>query len=398
MEEIPGGVAAPLEFKANGIACGIKRRKKDLALILSGTPASAAGVFTANRMKAAPVMLSSSYLKSGRKRALIINSGNANAATGKRGLEDARRVSTEAAAMLKVPARQVLVFSTGVIGKFLPVDNIIDGLGALIGGLTRDGSAPAAEAIMTTDTFIKEKAVKFDIGGVEVRLGGIAKGSGMIAPDLATMLCFITTDALIEGRALDRALRSSVEKSFNSITVDGDCSTNDSVVILANGAAGNKKIFYGTAGYRSFKDALCYLAGGLARMIVRDGEGASKLVEVNTEGARSVRDAKKVCFAVSNSLLVKTAVSGENPNWGRIVSAAGASGAYLEPGRISVSIGRCAVFKNGSPVDFTRKSADNEMKSAEIRITVGLGLGDKSWSVLTTDLSEDYVKINKEYS
>ena len=398
MEEIPGGITAPLEFRANGTASGIKKKGKDLALIYSDRPAAACGVFTKNRMRAAPVILSSSYLKSGKKRAFIINSGNANAATGAGGLADARTVSAETAARLKVPARGVLVFSTGIIGKPLPVDKIIDNLEPLISGLGRDGSASAAEAIMTTDTFIKEKAVKFDIGGVQVRLGGIAKGSGMIAPDLATMLCFITTDAAIEAAALDKALRSSVEKSFNSITVDGDCSTNDSVAVLANGAAGNRKILSGTADYRKFSGALFYVCAELAKMIVKDGEGASKLIEVRTEGARSVADAKKACFAVANSLLVKTAVSGENPNWGRIVSSAGASGAYLEPEKLSVSIGDCVVFHNGSPVDFSKKSADNEMKASGIKIGIDLGLGRKSWTVLTVDLSEDYVRINKEYS
>lgn len=398
MKEISGGAAAALGFRANGIASGIKKKNKDLALIYSDAPAVGAGVFTSNRVKAAPVILSSSYLRSAWKRAFIINSGNANAATGERGMRDAKRIASEAAGRLGVPARQVLVFSTGVIGKFLPVGRIVGGMGPLIEGLGREGSSAAAEAIMTTDTFIKEKAVEFSAGGALIRLGGIAKGSGMIAPNLATMLCFLTTDAFLGRDALEKSLKSCVYNSFNSITVDGDCSTNDSVAIMANGAAGNRRILPGTADSRKFSEALFFVCAELARMIVMDGEGASKLVEVRVEGARRVSDAKKVCFAVSNSLLVKTALSGENPNWGRVVSAAGASGGYLEQDKLSVMLGDCLVFRNGSPVDFDKETADNEMKSPEIVITVNLGLGGKSWSVLTTDLSHDYVSINKEYS
>jgi glutamate N-acetyltransferase / amino-acid N-acetyltransferase len=398
MEEVPGGVTAPVKFSANGVSCGIKRKKKDLALIVSDVPAEAAGMFTVNRFRAAPVILSSSYLRSGKKKAFIINSGNANAATGERGLRDARRISAEAAVRLGVSPRQVLVFSTGIIGKFLPVEKITKGLGPLVEGLGGDGSFRAAQAIMTTDTFIKEKAVSFSAGGADVRLGGIAKGSGMIAPDMATMLCFLTTDAAIEKDALYGALREAVGKSFNSITVDGDCSTNDSVCVMANGASGSRKITRGSAGYKKFKCALSFVCGELARMLVADGEGASKVVDVRVEGARSAADAKKVCFAVANSTLVKTAVSGENPNWGRILSAAGASGARLEPGKVSVSIGKTFVFREGSPVDFDRETADNEMKKDEITITLALGAGRGAWSVLTTDLSEDYVRINKEYS
>lgn len=398
MEEIPGGASAALGFRANGMACGIKKKGRDLALIFSDSPAVGAGVFTSNRVKAAPVILSSSYLKSAGKRAFMINSGNANAATGERGMRDAKRIASEAAGRLGVPERQVLVFSTGVIGSFLPAGKITAGLGPLIEGLRRDGSSAAAEAIMTTDTFVKEKAVEFTSGGARVRLGGIAKGSGMIAPDLATMLCFLTTDASIGRDLLDVTLKSCVQNSFNSITVDGDCSTNDSVAVMANGAAGCGRILPGTSAARKFRDALFYVCAELARMIVLDGEGASKLVEVRVEGARRLSDAKKICFAVSNSLLVKTAVSGENPNWGRIVSAAGASGGYLEQDKLSVKMGECVVFRNGSPAAFSKKSADNEMKSPEIVITLDLGLGGKSWSVLTTDLTREYVRINEEYS
>ncbi len=398
MEEIQGGVAAPLKFKANGIACGIKNSKKDLALIYSEASAHACGVFTRNMVKAAPVMLSSSYLACGRARAVIINSGNANAATGARGMEDARLVSVETARRLGVDANHTPVFSTGIIGKFLPVEKIINGLDSLIEGLSETGGGRAAEAILTTDTFIKQKAVSIDIGGVEVRLGAMAKGSGMIAPDMATMLCFITTDAVIEPAALSRAFKEAVKVSFNSITVDGDCSTNDSVLVLANGASGNKIISGGGAGYRKFKFALLYIASELSRMIVKDGEGATKFFEVKTRGARTLADAKKVCFGVCNSLLVKTAVSGENPNWGRILSAAGSSGAFVDQDRISVFLGGVAVFKDGSPAVYRKQDAEEVMKSPEIIITVDLGLGGKSWSVFSADLSEDYVRINKEYS
>lgn len=398
MEDIPGCVTAPRKFKANGIACGIKKRKKDLALIYSEIPAETAGVFTKNRFRAAPVLLSSSCLGSGKKRAFIINSGNANAATGRRGFEDVVKVSSALALQLGVAPRQVLASSTGVIGKYLPVEKILSGIKPLVGGLSHAGGLSAAEAIMTTDTFIKQKAVMFSAGGADVRMGAIAKGSGMIAPDMATMLCFITTDASIEKDALYRALRNSVKVSFNRITVDGDCSTNDTVLIMANGAAENIKIRAGGADFKKFKSALDFLCLGLARMIVMDGEGASKLFEVSAEGAMTLSDAKKICFAVANSLLVKTAVSGENPNWGRIVSAAGASGAYLEPGKFSVSIGDCVFFKNGSPAAFRPESALREMKKREISIKIRLGTGDKRWSVLSSDLTEDYVRINKEYS
>ncbi len=399
MEEIQGGVAAALGFRASGVACGIKgNRKRDLAMVVSDKPAAACGVFTSNRMKAAPVVLSSSYIKAGRARSIVVNSGNANAATGPAGMEDAKRVSEEAAKKLGIPKRQSLVFSTGIIGKPLPVEKILSKMDSLIAALGRGGSSDAADAIMTTDTFSKEKAVGIFAGGAEIRIGAIAKGSGMIAPDMATMLCFISTDAAIERDALERALKYSVDRSFNSITVDGDCSTNDSVVILANGAARNAKIRYGTAAFREFRNALLHLCAELARMIVKDGEGATKLVEVAAEGAGSASSARKVCFAVANSLLVKTAVSGENPNWGRIVSAAGASGVPFDPARLTVSLGGRVVFADGAPVEFKKAELDDIMKSSEIRIKIDLGRGKGSWSVLTTDLSEEYVKINKEYS
>lgn len=398
MDAIPGGVAAPFGFRAGGIRCGIKKSKKDLALIYSEKPAEAAGMFTKNRFKAAPVILTSSYLKSGKKRAVIINSGNANAATGRRGLEDAKKVSSALAARLGIPAGQALVLSTGVIGRFLEVEKIVKSIGRLSESLSRGGSTSAAEAIMTTDTLAKEKAVKFAAGGAEVRLGGIAKGAGMIAPELATMLCVLATDAAVGKSALQRALRSSVEKTFNSINVDGECSTNDAVLILANGAAGNRRIREGTADFKRFRNALDHVCAGLARMLVADGEGATRLVEVRTDGARTVSDARKVCSSVSNSLLVKTAVSGENPNWGRIVSAAGASGACVEPARFSLSIGGCVFFSEGEPVDFIEEAAAAEMKKREIIIHISLGLGGKSWSMLFPDISVDYVKINMGYS
>ncbi len=398
MEEIQGGITAPSGFLCSGLRAGIKKKGRDLALIYSELPSVAAGVFTSNRVKAAPVKLTCEHLKDGRARALVANSGNANACTGRKGYEDARAVSAEAARQLGLAPEEVLVFSTGVIGVFLPVSKICGKMNALVKGLGRFKSREAAEAIITTDKFPKEAALKLCIGGAEIKMGAVAKGAGMICPDLATMLCFITTDARINADALGRALRSSVDKSFNRITVDGDCSTNDSVVIIANGASGNKKVEYGSGDYKKFREALDWLTAEMARMIVSDGEGASRFVEVRVEGARSSGEAKKACFGIANSNLVKTALAGGNPNWGRIVSAAGASGARMEEEKMRVSLGDIVVMEGGAPARCDMRKVKRHLKSPVVKITVELGSGDKRCRVWTTDLTEEYVKINREYS
>ncbi len=400
MKEIKGGITAVRGIRASGISCGIKKTgKKDLALIVSEVEASAAGVFTENRVKAAPVILSRKNIKKGRARGVIVNSGNANACTGNTGYRHAGEMVNLTAKSLGVSPEKVLVASTGVIGDPLPIEKIKKGIPALVKKLSIAGGMDAAEAIMTTDIVSKTAAVEYKYGKESIRIGGIAKGSGMIYPRLATMLSFITTDIAISPKLLNIALKESVDKSFNMITVDGDTSTNDTVLILANGLAGNKKVEdKRSKGFAMFVEALNHVTTTLSKMIVKDGEGATKFVEINVKKAKNFDDAKKIALSIANSNLVKTALFGEDPNWGRIVSAAGNSGVKFDPDKIRVSIGEVVVFKNGSGVkgDWERK-VRGVMKERDITITLDLGIGHEEAKVWTTDLSYDYVKINGSY-
>lgn len=398
MRIIIGSVTAPEDFLAAGINCGIKKNKPDLALIISKIPALAAGVFTKNAVKAAPVIISEKHLKNGRAQAIIVNSGNANCLTGKKGIDDAVEMAKAVAGSMWISNYNVLVASTGVIGKPLDVGKIKAAVPKLISQLSVAGELSAAKAIMTTDLYPKKIAVAVNIGGQTVKIGGIAKGSGMICPNMATMLCFLTTDADIELKALRSSLRDSVEDSFNAITVDGDMSTNDTVFILANCLAGNPRIKYGTKDYKIFCEALGYVTTYLAKEIARDGEGASKFIEVEVKGAKNKKDASKIAKEIANSNLVKTAMAGEDPNIGRIASAAGAAGIKFEESRLDISISGIKIVSGGNVAYQKRPKVKRLLKKCEIKISIDLHSGKASAKVWTCDLTERYIKINARYN
>ena len=340
MKTISGGVTAPQGFKAGGIACGIKKNQQlDLAIVVSEVPAVAAGIFTTNKVKAAPLQVSKEHLNRGQVRAIIANSGNANACVGEVGLATARGMAEAAATHLGLKAENVLVASTGVIGVPLPLEKITAQLQAGVDFVSPSGGSDAARAIMTTDTFLKELAVEFEVGGKQARIGGIAKGSGMIHPNMATMLGFITTDLAITPELLQLAIKRSGEVSFNRVTVDGDTSTNDCLFILANGLAGNQVIGEENAAFEEFQGALNFVCIELAKMIARDGEGATKFVEVRVSGADNERTAVQAAKAVATSSLVKTAIFGEDANWGRILAAVGYSGIDFNPDLVNIYLG-----------------------------------------------------------
>jgi len=398
MESVQGGVTAPIGYAASGVFCGIKKRGKDLALIASNRPAAAAGMLTRNRLPAACVTWVGAVLRRGTARAIVANSGNANACTGRRGGGDCRRTAQWAAQALAVAAQEVLVASTGVIGQPLPMANVREGIRLARRQLSRTGSHRAAEAIMTTDTRPKEFALRWRSGGRVLTLGGIAKGSGMIAPDMATMLCFLTTDAPVGAVGLRRALRQAVPETFNAITVDGECSTNDMVLLLANGAAGGARILPGSRPYADFLKALREVCRTLAHEIVRDGEGVTRIFRVNVAGAASPREALRIARRVANSPLVKTMVAGRDPNWGRIAAAVGDSGERVEPRRIALRLGRVLVFRHGEPTRVPRARLLAEVDQPEVHISIDLGRGPGQAQILSGDLTENYAKINAKYT
>ena len=390
-------------FKAAGIACGIKKNnKKDLALIFSEAPATVAGLFTTNKIKAAPVLVDMQRIKKGVCHAVIINSGNANACTGKKGMTAAVKTVTLIEKALGIKKGLAMVSSTGVIGELLPVVNGIEkGIPKLIDALSEEGWDNAAKAIMTTDAFPKIAFEKGKIDGKEVSMLGIAKGAGMICPDMATMLAYIVTDAAVEQNALQNALKNAVNKSFNSITVDGDTSTNDTVLALANGKAGNrpvgsKQYAVSSKDYKTFCGMLEKVCLKLAHMIVRDGEGATKFLEIKVKGAKKEADAKNIALVIANSLLVKTAFFGEDANWGRIMAAIGRAGVDIIGEKISIYFNNTPVVKNGSGTS-RDKEADKVIKKKDICLTVDLGMGKAGATVWTTDLTYEYVKINAAY-
>lgn len=393
---IDGTVTSPHGYRASGIHCGLKPSQPDLALVVSDVPAAAAGTFTTNRMRSAPVALSESRLASGRAQAVLVNSGNSNACTGERGAVDARAMTAAAAAALGIPEDLVVVASTGVIGRPLPVERITAGMPALVAALGSDGMA-AARAIMTTDAFPKTAAAEVDLGDGVVTIGGIAKGAGMIHPNMATMIAVLTTDALVEAPALRAALRSAVGRSFNCISVDGDTSTSDSVFLLANGASGTARLDEGSPRHEAFLAGLTEVAGRLARLIVKDGEGAKRVVEVVVQGATSDANARLAANAVMTSPLVKTAFHGAELNWGRISAALGRSGAEVAPDRLAIAIGGVWVVHGGIGIPDAYASAGALVKAAEVRVTIDLGLGHGTFTGWTCDLSETYVKINSGY-
>ena len=409
MKEIEGGITAPCGFKASGVHCGIKRNSPDLALIFSKFEAIAAGMFTINKVKAAPVVISQKKLRRGKARAIVANSGNANACTGKKGFENANRMCKVAARELGIDPQEVLVASTGVIGEQLPIEKIEEGIKAAAKNLSSQGSLNAAQAIITTDKKIKQIAVETEIPGQgkkKVKIGAIAKGSGMIAPNLATMLCFITTDACITLDALKEALRIAVDKSFNQISVDGDMSTNDTVIALANGKAGNKTIKtwkrkptlrIKDENFDIFCKNLEYVCAYLAKEIVRDGEGATKIFEVKVEGAPFPKDARRIARKIATSNLVKTALAGASPNWGRIMAALGSAHTKVKPEKVDIIIEDIQVVKNGEAAGAPLSELRKRLLKNEISIVVKLNQGNCNSTFWGCDLTEKYVKINKRY-
>jgi len=385
-------------FLANGISCGIKDDgKKDLSLIFSETPAEAAAVFTTNIFRAAPVIVAEERVRKGKIQAIIANSGNANAATGAQGHRDACAVTGKLAKYLNIDESMIVPASTGIIGEPLPVDRIIGGIGTLADGLKPDGIESAAEAILTTDTFPKIAQRTFTAGGRDVRVCGIAKGAGMIEPDMATMLSFIMTDMAIGRSELEKTFRKAVDASFNAISVDGCMSTNDCVVIMANGHAENRLPREGTRDVRAFFENLLAVTDSLSRSIVQDGEGATKVITITVEGARTKREARKLAGAIANSNLVKTAFFGGDPNWGRIVSAAGAAGIQLIPEALELFFEEVLLFEKGMGVQPDRGRIREIMQRDAINVRVNLGMGNKSFRMYTSDLSYEYVKINALY-
>lgn len=399
MKEIEGGITAPRGFRAGVASCGIKyRNRPDIAVIVSDVPATCAGVFTSNRIKAAPVLVSMERVRNGIARAIVTNSGNANACTGEDGIESAMAMAGETARLLKCDPLDVLVASTGVIGHVFPIKKVTKSLSQAVNNLSPEGSHLAAKAIMTTDLIPKETALKIDIGEVEVKIGAIAKGAGMICPDMATMLCFITTDADIEPSALRKSLRQAAEASFNCITVDGDMSTNDTVLVMANGKAGNPTIRTRSKAFDTFTEGLTRLCLKMAKAIVKDGEGATKFIAINVKGALVKEDARRVGMAIANSQLVKTAFFGEDPNWGRIICAAGYSGVPVEEANIIITLNDMVVFENGRANNFDEKKLKEKMEQRDITLDIDLNMGKVETSIFTTDMSFDYIKINAEYT
>ena len=394
------GVAYPQGFTAAGVRAGIKKNGNlDIALIYTEREAAVAGVFTKNLVAAAPVYVSKKVVATGTAHAVVANAGCANACTGEQGLRDAEKMAQIAAQELNCKADDVIVASTGLIGSNLPMDKMEVGIKDAVSKLSREGSVNAGNAIITTDTYSKTCATEVEIGGVEVRFGAIAKGSGMIRPDMATMLCFITTDADIDQKLLQQALSDATEVSFNMVSVDGDMSTNDSVVVLANGAAGNKKIVdKNSADYDKFFETLKTICTELAKKIASDGEGATKFLTINVTGANSFADAKKVGMAIANSPLCKTAIFGQDPNAGRFICAVGYSGVQIDPNKVVIKFGDLTVYSNGLVTKFDEDAMRNILAAHDIVIDIELGLGDMVATVYTCDLSFQYIKINADYT
>jgi len=398
VDECQGGLTAPQGFVAAGMYSGIRKVKKDLGMIVSEVAATVAGVFTLNRAQAAPILVDKAQLKrSSLCSAIIVNSGNANACTGERGLNDAWDMVKATAAAVKVPEEHVMVSSTGVIGQYLPMQKILSAIPVLARKLSRSGSSDVAESIMTTDTYPKEAAVKFTLGDAIVTIGGAAKGSGMIAPNMATMLAFITTDVVIAQPLLAKALKAATNKSFNRITVDGDMSTNDQVLVLANGLAKNPPLAENSEEFQLFSAALEYVLIKLAKMIARDGEGATKLVEIMVKGARTEEEAAQAAQAVANSNLVKTAIHGADANWGRILAAVGYSGIDFNPDDVEISFNDLPILKRNYEIVLDEEKGKRVLLQENITVTIDLNQGNQFARFWTCDLTKEYVHINASY-
>lgn len=395
-----GGVTSPKGFLAAGVHAGLKKQKKDMALIVSAANAVSAGAFTTNKVKAAPVLWDMETLKGETHKAIVINSGNANACTAERGLKDAGDSAAYAAELLGLSQNEVFVASTGVIGVPLDMDKIKHGISMLVPCLSSDGHS-AAEAIMTTDTFSKEAAASVEINGKTVTIGGMSKGSGMIHPNMATTLSFITTDAAVSKKDLQALLGTTVDDTYNMVSVDGDTSTNDTVLVLANGMAGNDLLTLGTEEWSLFEEAFRYVLGTLARYLARDGEGATRFIEMDVENALTKKDAKILARSVVSSSLVKAAFFGADANWGRILCAMGYSGADFDPSLVDLSFtspaGTIQVVKNGEPLPFDEEVAKKILSEKEITAVADCHQGVFSAQAWGCDLTYDYVKINGDY-
>jgi glutamate N-acetyltransferase/amino-acid N-acetyltransferase len=391
------GITAPDGFRAAAVAAGIKPEGADLALLAADRECAAAAVFTTNRAQAAPVIVSREHVASGRARAVVINAGCANAATGNGGIADAREMAAVTARALGCRPTDVVVASTGVIGTRLPMDKVRAGIAAAAARLDRDGGAAAARAIMTTDTQPKEARVPFAAGGKTLTVGAMAKGAGMIAPNMATMLAFFTTDAAVEPPLLGAALREAVGESLNRVTVDGDTSTNDMALLMASGAGPTSLIRDAGQDYHAFRAALTEAARRIAEMIVRDGEGATRMAEVRVEGARDAAAADRIARVVAESPLVKTALHGGDPNWGRILAAVGRSGVAVDVSRVDIFLGDVWVAEGGCARDYEEASAHRAMLEDPVRIRVRLGDGSAAGWIWTSDFSRGYVDINAHY-
>ena len=400
-EIVEGSLASARGFRGAAIAAGIKRTRGglDLALILCDAPAtSAAGLFTTNLVQAAPVLLSQQNLAEshGRCRAVLVNSGNANACTGRKGMQTARESARAAAKLLSLQPAQVLVASTGVIGVPLELGLVTSQLPALVESLSIENAAAVARAIMTTDTFPKSCVVRSEVGGKPVYLAGVAKGAGMIHPRLATLLSFLTTDALIGPHTLQNLLRAAVQVSFNRVTVDGDTSTNDTVLALASGVSA-VGVRPGDSSWAWFLEGLTQVCQTLAKMIARDGEGAKKLIIVEVQGARKPSDAERIARAIANSPLVKTAIAGSDPNWGRIICAAGYSGAFFDPNKVDIRVNDLLLCRDGVDAGFDEAAARKELDRKEMTLRLDLHQGRASGHIWTCDLTHDYITINASY-
>lgn len=402
MQEIEGGLLAAKGFTASTVSCGIKAPKgsrKDMLLIDAGVTASAAGVFTSNKVQAAPVLLSKRHIQTGLARAIIVNSGNANACNGTVGMADAEEMASGVAAGLGIASESVLVASTGVIGRPMPMDVVRDGIREAVALLGPGEGTDAARAIMTTDTVPKECSVRFDLNGVPAVIGGIAKGAGMICPNMATMISVLSTDAAIAPGPLKRALKTAVGVSFNCISVDGDMSTNDTVFVLANGAAGNPLIATSDdPGYAAFEEALRHVCSALAKKIARDGEGATKFVEIIVKGAKSDQEARTIGLSVANSALVKTAIYGKDPNWGRILCAVGYANADANPDTIDLFLCGHQLTRDGMGLPLDEPLMRSALEAKDIPILIDLKLGPGTATLWTCDLSHEYVTVNAEYT
>jgi glutamate N-acetyltransferase / amino-acid N-acetyltransferase len=393
-----GGLTSPQGFAATGVACGLKKNgQRDLMLLVADRECAAAGVYTRNVVQAAPVLFTRKRTRTGRARVVVINAGVANACTGDEGMARCEAMASAVSAAVGVSGDLVLVCSTGVIGRQLPMDLITAGIHAAAPLVSTDGGHAAALAIMTTDTHPKEAALAIATEGGTVRIGGVAKGSGMIAPNMATMLSVLTTDAQVEPRELQRVLTAAVDRTFNRVTVDGDTSTNDTVLLLASGAAG-VRLQRGTADFAAFEEGVEVICTQLARAIARDGEGATKLVTVQVGGAADIAGAETIARTIANSPLVKTALFGNDPNWGRVMMAAGRAGVPFDPTRVDLDLAGIPVVRSGQPVPFDIDIASAALKATDVTVALTLAEGEASAECWTCDFSYDYVRINADYT